>query len=127
MIKELKDKKYLRFAIVWLPTLAYFGLIFCLSSRPLPIKLDSFIMMDKWIHLIEYGVLSILFLFSLQKSVKTSFRAVTAMAIMFSGLYGVSDELHQQFVPGRESSIENSKRSSKGGSLIWEQKITTIK
>jgi|TARA_Y100000294_G_scaffold73730_1_gene69532 VanZ family protein len=61
---------------------------------------------DKAIHFIEYGVLSFLFFFSLRKSFPgLKIKSAGVLAIMFSGLYGISDEVHQYFVPGREFSI----------------------
>ena len=92
--------------LVWLPTIAYCGLIFYLSSQEIPIKVSLFPMQDKAIHLIEYGVLSVLFFYSLRKSIPGfNFKTVAILAILLSGLYGISDEVHQYFVPGRESSI----------------------
>ncbi len=92
--------------LVWLPTVAYCGLIFYLSSQEIPIKVSLFPMQDKAIHLIEYGVLSVLFFISLRKSAPGyNIKAAAVLAIVFSGLYGISDEIHQYFVPGRDSSI----------------------
>ena len=63
-------------------------------------------MQDKAIHFMEYGVLSLLFFISLRKSAPGyNIKAAAVLAIIFSGLYGISDEVHQYFVPGRESSI----------------------
>ncbi len=92
--------------LVWLPTVAYCGLIFYLSSQEIPIKVSLFAMQDKAIHFMEYGILSVLFFISLRKSTPGyNIKAIAILAIIFSGLYGVSDEVHQYFVPGRESSI----------------------
>tara|TARA_B100001964_G_C13800001_1_gene408343 strand:+ start:50 stop:445 length:396 start_codon:yes stop_codon:yes gene_type:complete len=92
--------------LVWLPTVAYCGLIFYLSSQEIPIEVNLFAMQDKAIHFMEYGVLSLLFFISLRKSAPGyNIKAAAVLAIIFSGLYGISDEVHQYFVPGRESSI----------------------
>ncbi len=92
--------------LVWLPTVAYCGLIFYLSSQEIPVKVSLFPMQDKAIHVIEYGLLSVLFFISLSKSMPAyNIKIVAVLAIAFSGLYGISDEIHQYFVPGRESSI----------------------
>ena len=92
--------------LVWLPTVAYCGLIFYLSSQEIPIEVNLFAMQDKAIHFMEYGVLSLLFFISLRKSAPGyNIKAAAVLAIISSGLYGISDEVHQYFVPGRESSI----------------------
>jgi hypothetical protein len=47
---------------------------------------------DKVIHFIEYGALSFLFFFSLRKSIPAfKIKSVAVLAIMFSGLYGISE------------------------------------
>ena len=78
--------------------LGYAGLIFFLSSQssfPVPAGIWSF---DKVIHCVEYGV----FAFLIARAFRPwKFAAVTA--VILASLYGVSDELHQSFVPGRSS------------------------
>ncbi len=92
--------------IAWIPTVAYCGLIFYLSSQEIPVEVNLFPMQDKAIHLIEYGVLSVLLFYSLSQSMPGyNMKTIAVLAIVFSGLYGISDETHQYFVPGRESSI----------------------
>jgi hypothetical protein len=82
---------------IFLP-IAYMILIFYLSSIPLEFpdiinKLDP----TKFsFHVAEYTVLSLL-LFNVSKSFKTSF--------VISSLYGVTDEIHQYFVPFRTFSL----------------------
>lgn len=75
---------------------AYCGLIFFLSAQSrfdfAPPGLWSF---DKVIHMAEYGVLAALLLRATQKA---------RLSLLIAGLYGVSDEVHQYFVPGRSAS-----------------------
>lgn len=55
-------------------------------------------------HLVAYAVLSILIFFGLG----TAFRDVSRRAFwafVLSVLYGVSDEIHQSFVAGRDASV----------------------
>ena len=106
MTQNSRNNHLLFYIIVWLPTIAYCALIFYLSSQEIPIKVNLFPMQDKAIHLIEFGVLSVLFFFSLSKSMPGyNMKTVAVLAIVFSGLYGISDEFHQYFIPGRNSSI----------------------
>lgn len=84
-------KKYYRFlpVIVWMVIIFYFssqstaGITYTGTSRFLLLK--SF-------HLIEYGVLAILWFHALSS---------TTITILFSYLYAISDEIHQSYTPGR--------------------------
>lgn len=106
MAQNLRNNFILFYIKIWLPTVAYCGLIFYLSSLTIPIEIEQMKLPDKALHFIEYGVLSILFFFSLKKSMPDhNIKTIALLSILFSSLYGVSDEIHQYFVPGRESSM----------------------
>lgn len=80
----------------WGPAVAYALLIFVLSSFssfPVPKGIWSF---DKVIHLVEYAVLGFLVAYALPGK-------PWWLAAVISTLYGVSDEVHQAFVPGRSA------------------------
>jgi VanZ family protein len=60
---------------------------------------------DKIIHSVIYAVLFILFFYSLKnqnKSIKLRLFAAE-YSLLFTALYGVTDEIHQYFVPNRHS------------------------
>ena len=91
----------------WLPAALYMGLIFYLSSSPppqaaraVPAYFDI-----KIIHIIEYGLLNLLVLFALDKTSDIPFvwKALYSAAITI--IYGLTDELHQVFVPGRSGKL----------------------
>jgi VanZ family protein len=92
----------------WGPLCGYAGLIFYLSSQPHPEEdLPSFVGLfsDKVLHLIEYAVLGGLCYVALRWGTNESWRsAALPLAVLFASLYGISDEVHQSFVPFRESS-----------------------
>lgn len=95
--------KFLRY---WIPLITYCVLIFALSSfsRPLPPVVSLF--SDKLLHAAEYfmlGFLAARAVFSLD--IKYSGTIIFLIAFTFSMLYGVSDEIHQSFVPGRIGDI----------------------
>lgn len=84
-----------------------FCLIFFLSSKskiPQPIK--PFYGLDKILHCIAFGTLAFSFSFWFSYSAwnerKWKYALITFSVI---ALYGISDELHQFFVPGRSASI----------------------
>jgi len=89
--------------VYWLPVVAYLGLIFYLSSLPqLATEISLFSGADKFIHLGEYALLSWLLSRALRSASPFS-RQAAVIAILFATLYGISDEFHQAFVPGRSA------------------------
>jgi VanZ family protein len=88
--------------ICWFITFGYMGIIFFLSSQ------HSFHLhglpenADKVVHTFIYIPLAFMIYLSLNRSgVKKSLFAV---AFIFAGIYGITDEFHQYFVPGRYAS-----------------------
>ncbi len=91
-------KTFLRF---WLPPLAYCLVIFLLSSQS-----TAVVTHDKIAHTCAYAIMA--FLFARACSAHTSvFWKIWLFAFLISTFYGVSDEFHQSFVPGRNSSIDD--------------------
>ena len=66
----------------------------------------GFSFQDKLFHFIVFGFLSILMARSFKKSrLKFFNKNYFILAIILTGLYGVIDEYHQYFVPGRFSTV----------------------
>ena len=90
----------------WGPVCGYAGLIFYLSAQSHPEEHLPFVthFSDKVLHAVEYAVLGALCYRALRGSGHDSWRrqAIPA-AILLASLYGLSDEVHQAFVPFRES------------------------
>lgn len=87
--------------VYWLPAAAWAIVIFVLSSVPrLPAPPGG--LTDKHAHAITFGVLTLACLYGLTAG---RWRLVGArsvvLAITLAVAYGVSDEVHQAFVPGR--------------------------
>jgi|SRR3989344_3706847 len=101
----MKSKFVKAVIIYWLPLILYMSFIFYLSSLPNPVKTLApkglyvfYLDLPRIIyHIIEYGVLSLLFFRALKDISKHS----QLSSILFSALYGISDEFHQSIVPGR--------------------------
>lgn len=93
--------------ILTLPLIIYSGIIFTLSSFPQPDFIDlGFQFWDKILHLkafFIYGLLTITAIQSIKPELSKSRMALLTLVIGF--LFGLSDEFHQYFVPGRESDI----------------------
>jgi VanZ family protein len=92
-------KLFLRF----IPLAAIMGMIFYLSHQPGDfVKLPQLVAVDKLLHGIAYAILAGTFLYSLYPFIHDSNRAVTCIiVVVMCILFGVSDEFHQSFVPGR--------------------------
>jgi VanZ family protein len=89
----------------WLPALVWMGIIFVGSSigdvpRVGGRTTDGFV--HRAAHVIEFAVLGALLLRALSKERPVSRREIIITLILVA-LYGVSDELHQRFTPGRSS------------------------
>lgn len=91
--------------VVWSATAAYMLLIFLISSvsyppQPLPLKGYAPIIE----HMFEFGILGFL-LYTSFKINKNTQRNAFILAVSVAILYGISDEIHQAFVPGRVSDL----------------------
>jgi len=88
---------------------AYAGLIFYLSSQSLGPELGELPPGgDKVLHMIEYGFFGLLTYHALTTGGRISNtvqrrRLYLWLTILIAFAYGVSDEIHQSFVPTRES------------------------
>ena len=79
---------------------------------------------DKHEHFFFYGILAALALRALAKGEWRGVRLVTVIgAILISSLYGVSDEFHQRFVPGRTyevlDMVADAVGSAAAAGLLW--------
>lgn len=89
-----------------LPVFIYCILIFVQSSFPASEDLPSFPMSDKVLHLFGYALLGALFLRALKTfPVKDNIPRLLFLSILFSTLYGFSDEFHQSFVAARSADV----------------------
>jgi hypothetical protein len=89
------------------PMVIAMGTIFFLSHQTGDqLSLPAIPGIDKLGHMVIYGILAgtILLAFSeTQKSTRP--RSVMLFTVAFCVLYGISDEIHQSFIPGRFASI----------------------
>ncbi len=96
--------KYLLY--YWFPVFIYCLLIFLQSSYPSPKTVPDVPHMDKFLHFVVYGILGILFFRAYSTlRIKNNVNLLIIISILSSGLYGISDELHQYFVPYREAEL----------------------
>ena len=88
----------------WFPLIIYCILIFLQSSFPSIESVPELPYSDKLLHFCAYAVLGALF-FRAYKTlrVRNRLNLLIMFSILSSSLYGISDELHQYFVPSRSA------------------------
>ena len=110
-------KKNKRLLINWGLVLGWCSLIFLFSSLPKTqvtgVYWQEFVI-KKTAHIIEYGILYLLVFraFNYEKKKKNFW-----LPLVFTIVYGISDETHQLFVPGREGRLRDVIFDALGGLL----------
>jgi VanZ family protein len=107
-----------RFTYYWLPVLVYCAAIFIQSSLPTTRHLPQWPYLDKLLHAAAYALLGFLFFRALSAGRLAKNRNLSLiLSIIFAGLYGLSDEIHQSFVPGRSAEAADALADLLGGCL----------
>lgn len=108
----------------FLPLLMVMGAIFLLSHTPgddLPAAVGG---VDKLCHTAAYTALGVAALFAVHPRISRSgFWKVAAGIIFFCLFYGITDEFHQSFIPGRFPSWQDVVADGLGGllaALLWQ-------
>jgi VanZ family protein len=111
----------------WVPVALYAGAIFYLSALSHPEdQLPSFLLRDvsdKVLHAVEYGILSLLCYRAFRWAAGSAVaRQAVVLAIVAASVFGLTDEVHQVFVPLRESSWQDWLADTIGavmGAMSW--------
>ena len=106
----------------WVPVVLYAGTIFSLSSQSYPEEqLPSFLfegVSDKVLHAVEYGILSLLCYRAFRWAAGSAVaRQAVVLAIVTASVFGLTDEVHQLFVPLREASWQDWLADTVGATL----------
>ncbi|MBU0581278.1 MAG: VanZ family protein, partial [Candidatus Margulisbacteria bacterium] len=106
--------------LYWLPSIFYMILIFILSSCPAPEVVSFFptIFGLDTSHMLEYGLLAILYSYALQKTSKANERTFFLLPVLLAFLYGITDEIHQMFVITRSSTVNDLIANFTGAALF---------
>jgi VanZ family protein len=81
-------------------------LIFIQSSHPTPDITPHWPFFDKVLHFTAYALLGALFLRAFKTTrIKHNLKLIIMLSILLSSLYGISDEIHQSFVPYRTADV----------------------
>jgi len=101
----------------FLPALGYYSLLFYLSSRSsFPVR-EPFSGFDKLVHGAEFAGLGILLTFGFAKIGRRRARWTGAYSLGTGILLGLSDELHQAFVPLRTPDLGDAAADAAGVAL----------
>lgn len=89
------------------PMVITMGTIFFLSHQTGDqLSLPAIPGIDKLGHMVIYGILAGTILFAFSENQKcTRPRSVMVFTVLFCTLYGITDEFHQSFIPGRFVSV----------------------
>jgi VanZ family protein len=111
-----------KFLALWLPVVVWMGVIFIGSSiarmpRVGGETLDGLV--HRAAHLLEFAVLGALLLRATSRGRSASKREII-ITLLVVGFYGVSDEFHQRFTPGRSSEGISVLFDVAGGAIgVW--------
>lgn len=104
--------------VYWLPLAVYCAAIFVQSSRPASVALSGWYAGDKLLHLVGYSVLGALSVRAMGTlKLRENQYLLVAVSILFCILYGISDEIHQYFVPSRQADVMDALFDGLGGAL----------
>lgn len=106
--------------LFYLPPLLCMATIFYLSSQSwVPIPLPAWVIIrDKVVHAIMYGILCTLWIRAFRSGARRPLPALFFVgAVLITVIYGISDEYHQSFVPGRTATIGDALADSVGAVL----------
>lgn len=93
-------KKYL----IHLPLIIYWIILFILTSLPSSMAITTDVS-DKVNHFGAYGLLSVLLYLNLyfQDKIEVLNKFPATFTVLIASIYGMVDEIHQMFVPGRSA------------------------
>ena len=98
-----------------LPALAYAALIAWLSHQSNPLPALTLSVSDKLLHAVEYAGLAGLLGLGLGHATRLGPWRAALLAAALAAAYGVTDEWHQSFVPGRSSEVADALADAAGG------------
>ncbi|MGE5197037.1 MAG: VanZ family protein [Deltaproteobacteria bacterium] len=99
-----EDKRFI--LRLWAPVVIWMGAIFVFSSLPSRNIPSLFPLQDVFFHGIIYAGLAWVFM----RAAKNTFLGLSPLkliflTVIFCTVYGLCDEFHQSFVPGRDASL----------------------
>ena len=112
----------------WVPAIVICSISVYLSSQPTIEKMPSFWNADKLVHVVCFGGLSFWVAFACNLKANSLKEIILPLSIV--SIYGIIDEIHQSFTPGRSCSVFDWIADTVGaflGALIFFLIIKIIK
>lgn len=106
----MNTKVILHKILYWLPAGALMILIFLLSSRQsisISTEFSINFIFFKSLHIGFYATLTFLYAFALRMTTNFSKKDQLLIAVMLAIAYGISDEIHQTYVPTRTGTFRD--------------------
>jgi VanZ family protein len=103
----------------WLPPILWGLIIFSFSSLQVGSSNEIYwkdFLIKKTAHVVEYAILAVLLYRAMINSGVDKKKALI-ISIVIASLYGLTDEFHQSFTPGREPKIRDVFIDTIGGAL----------
>jgi VanZ family protein len=95
-------EKSRRALLPWIAVIGWAAVLFGLSSIPgSDLPTTSIPSADKWVHICLYGVFGLLCFRAVSGSFALTVRKALVTSVLMVLLYGISDEVHQVWVPRR--------------------------
>lgn len=111
--------KIIKIVSAWLPVILWAGIIFKLSAGAVPsistVYIQDFLF-KKGAHMFFFGIFGFLFFRALRLQGVNRKKAII-FSLIFTILYGASDEYHQSFTQVREARFRDVGFDGLGGSL----------
>ena len=121
MVSEKLKTILLHLLEYWLPFIVWAIVIFSFSSNP-TVKTSEVHWQDflvkKTAHLVEYFAFSLLLYRAIVNSGIKS-KNIILIVILITFLYGMSDEFHQSFTPGREPRLRDVMIDTSGSVIFF--------
>jgi len=115
LVRRLKKIRY------WIPVFLWAAVIFVFSSlqsiRTTDIYWQDFLI-KKTAHVVEYGILFTFLYRAFRNTIFSEDRKSAIGSLLVVLAYAISDEIHQSFVPGRESRVRDVIFDLAGGFLF---------
>jgi len=114
----MKDAAIKRARLI--PMFAVMGMIFFLSNQPGDtFHIPSIPGIDKVAHLLIYATLAASVLYAIhEKMAGKNSMAVSMVVVTVCFLYGIGDEFHQSFIPGRFPSVADLLADTLGAVVV---------
>jgi len=119
MNTEKLINKFIALLPYWVPTVLWMGVIFFLSTLPESETPGREILSDKICHGAEYFILGFLILFALQRTTQFRFSTSFWITLTWVAIYGLSDEIHQLYVPTRHFDLLDLLADVSGAAVLF--------